>query len=85
VELKNCLHRILVEVDSFSDRLRDTLLQVESEFYTSTRVFYQSVKAAAKEGAEDAKSIAKDLAYHYKKRSSNEEDEEEEQPDPAQG
>jgi hypothetical protein len=85
VELKNCLHRILAEVDSFSERLSDTLLQVESESYNSARVFYKSVKAAAKEGAEDAERIAKELAYHYKKRSSKEEGEEEEQPEPAHG
>lgn len=84
VELKNCLHRILAEVDSLSERLRDTVLQVESEAYTSARVFYKSVKAAAKEGAEDAERIAKDLAYHYKKRSSKQEGEEE-QPEPEQG
>ena len=58
---------------------------MESEAYTSARVFYKSVKAAAKEGTEDAERIAKDLAYHYKKRSSNNKGEEEEQPDPPQG
>jgi hypothetical protein len=33
----------------------------------AARVFYKSVKAAAKEGAEDAERIAKELAYHYKR------------------
>jgi len=33
-------------------------------------LFYKSAKAAAKEGAEDAERIAKDLSYHYKKQRS---------------
>jgi hypothetical protein len=67
MELKNCLKRIHAEVNSFAERLKDTILLVESEAYTAARIFYKSVKAAAKEGGEDAERIAKDLAYHYKK------------------
>jgi len=67
MELKNVLKRIHAEVNSFSERVKDTILLVESEAYTAARVFYKSVKAAAKEGGEDAERIAKDLAYHYKK------------------
>jgi hypothetical protein len=70
MELKDCLQRIYAEVNSFAERLNDTILLVESEAYTAARVFYKSVKAAAKEGGEDAERIAKDLAYHYKKQGS---------------
>lgn len=66
VELKDCLHRILAEVNSFSERLSDTLMTVESEAYRTARLFYKSVKAAAREGAEDAERISRDLAYHYR-------------------
>jgi hypothetical protein len=40
-------------------------------------LFYKSVKAAAKEGAEDAERVAKDLSYHYKKQRSTKTDTEE--------
>jgi hypothetical protein len=40
-------------------------------------LFYKSAKAAAKEGAEGAERIAKDLSYHYKKQRSTKTDTEE--------
>ncbi|MCP5051044.1 MAG: hypothetical protein GY940_28025 [bacterium] len=69
VELKNSLYRIRAEFNSFTESLDDTILQVESETYRTSRLFYKSVKAAAKEGAEDAERIVKELAYHHKKKS----------------
>ncbi|MGD2090915.1 MAG: hypothetical protein PVH61_32375 [Candidatus Aminicenantes bacterium] len=66
VELKDILLRIRAELKSFTERIDDTILLVGSEAYQAARLFYKSVKAAAKEGAEDAERIAKDLAYHYK-------------------
>ncbi|MCP5104483.1 MAG: hypothetical protein GY950_13940, partial [bacterium] len=66
VELKNALRRVEKELDDLRDRVRDTLMVVESEAYQATRVFYKTVKSAAKEGVEDAERIVKDLAYHYK-------------------
>lgn len=70
VELKNCLHRIAAEINSLAEKVNDTLLLVESEAYQAARLFYKSVKAAAKEGAEDAERISKEIAYHYKKKTS---------------
>jgi hypothetical protein len=67
VELRKPLYRIMAEVASFQEKLRDTILMVESEAHTIARVFYKSIKAAAKEGQEAAENIAKDLAFHYKK------------------
>jgi hypothetical protein len=72
VDLRKCLHRIAVEVNSLADNINDTLLQVESEAYRTARLFYKSVKAAASEGAEDAERIAKDLSYHFKRKPTGE-------------
>jgi hypothetical protein len=69
VELRKPLYRIMAEVASFQEKLRDTLLLVESEAHTITRVFYKSIKAAAKEGQEAAENIVKDMAFHYRKTS----------------
>lgn len=66
VELKNSLRRILAEHNAFGERLNDTILQVESEAYRTSRLYYKSVKAAASEGTEDAERIARALAYHHK-------------------
>ena len=72
VDLRNCLHRIAVDVNSLADNINDTLLQVESEAYRTARLFYKSVKAVASEGAEDAERIAKDLSYHFKRKPTGE-------------
>lgn len=66
VELKDCLHRIMAELYAFAERVSDTTLQVESEAYRAARLYYKSVKAAAREGTEDAERIARALAYHHK-------------------
>ncbi len=86
VELRDSLHRMYAEANGFIERLRDTILLTESEAYQTARVFYKSVKSAAKEGAEGAEQIAKDLAYHYKKKRSekSETDEDESQEKPAE-
>lgn len=86
VELKNCLHRIRAEVNAFVQRLDDTIMVVEAEAYQTARLFYKSVKAAAKEGAEDAERIAKTLSYHYKNlgpSKNNDDDNQEAKPDPG--
>lgn len=86
VELRDSLLRMYAEANGLIERLRDTLLLVESEAYQTARVFYKSVKSAAKEGADGAEQIAKDLAYHYKKKRSekNETDGDESQEEPAE-
>ncbi len=65
--LRESLHRIRAELSALTERIDDTILLTDSEAYRASRLFYKSVKAAAKEGAEDAERIAKELAYHYKK------------------
>lgn len=72
VKLKKSLRRIYEALNAFTDRVRDTLMVVESEAYLAARVFYKTAKAAAKEGAEDAERIVKEMAYHYKKAHSGE-------------
>lgn len=79
MDLRNSLHRIRAELAALSQRIDDTILQVETEAYQASRLYYKSAKAAAKEGGEDAERISRDLAYHYKKRVSKEEEEEEEE------
>ncbi|NIM16289.1 MAG: hypothetical protein GTO45_30195 [Candidatus Aminicenantes bacterium] len=68
VNLKNCLHRIYAQLISFTEKLKGTILLVESEAYQTSRLFYKSAQAAAKEGAEDAELIVKTLPYHFKDR-----------------
>ncbi|MCX6579793.1 MAG: hypothetical protein NT166_06375 [Candidatus Aminicenantes bacterium] len=72
VKLRKSLRRIYEALNAFTDRVRDTLMVVESEAYLAARVFYKTAKAAAKEGAEDAERIVKEMAYHYKKAHSGE-------------
>ena len=68
------MRRIEAEIDSLKEKIDDTIRQVGSEAYRSARLFYKVVKAAAKEGAEDAERIAKDISYHYKKKTTSEND-----------
>jgi hypothetical protein len=84
VELRKPLYRIQAEVASFQEKLRDTILLVESDAHTTARVFYKSIKAAAKEGQEAAEDIAKDLAFHYKKAKPTEEPAEKDAAQPRQ-
>jgi len=70
MNLRKPLLRIIAETASFQEKLRDTLMLVESDAHTWARVFYKSIKAASKEGQEAAENIAKDLAFHYKKSTS---------------
>lgn len=67
VNLKNSMQRIQAEMDSLGERINDTIMLADSEAYRASRLFYKSIKAAAREGAEDAERIARELAYHYRK------------------
>ena len=78
VNLKNSLRRIQAELKLLDERLKDTIILVSSEAYQNARLFYSTVKAAAKAKEGDAAMIAKDLAYHFKgKKSDNNENPEE--------
>ena len=67
VELRDRLIRIRAELESFSQRVDDTILVVQAEVYRKSRLFYKSVKVAGKSGEADAERIAKNLSYHFKK------------------
>jgi len=76
VELVRCLRRVYAEAESFCEKLKDTLLVAEADSYRTARMFYQAVKTTAKEGAEGADTIVKDLAYHYKRQGAGKGEEE---------
>lgn len=68
VALRNSLRRIRGELKKLDDKLKDTCLMAGSEAYRAARLYYSSVKAAAKNGVEGASSVSKELASLYKKR-----------------
>ncbi|MDQ1350997.1 MAG: hypothetical protein QG657_1299 [Acidobacteriota bacterium] len=72
VKARKSLRRIYEALNAFTDRVRDTLMVVESEAYLAARVLYKTAKTAAKEGAEDAERIVKEMSFHYKKAFSGE-------------
>lgn len=67
VLLADWLRKIKKKVDKISDKIDDTTLLAEAEAYQTARLYYNSVKAAAKAGDESAEQIARDLAIHYKR------------------
>jgi hypothetical protein len=67
VKARKSLRRIYETLNAFTDRVRDTLMVLESEAYLAARVLYKTAKAAAKEGAEDAERIVKEMSFHYKR------------------
>lgn len=73
MNLRDCLLRIREEVRILDKKLRDTIMVAKSEAFQSARVFYGSVKTAAKEKKEGAEIIVKDLASHYKRKSNGNE------------
>lgn len=85
MELSDCMHRMYVEVRSLHESFRDTVMLLASEIYAAARIFYNTVKTAAKEGGPDAEIIARDLAYHYKKSPSDKEEGEAGEDEPAEG
>ncbi len=85
VALRDYLYRVNSQLRTLYDNLKDTIMLVESETYAAARVFYKSVKAAAREGGADAERIARDLAYHYKKKPADEKESNAGEPEPAEG
>lgn len=62
------LRKVEKKIDLILTKVRDTALVSESEAYKSARLYYNSVKAAAKAGDEEAEKITKELAVHYRKK-----------------
>ena len=68
--LIKCMERINAQVKPFSEKLQDTIMLARSEAYEVARVFYSSVKEAAKHGVPEMEHILKDLSYHFRKNGS---------------
>jgi hypothetical protein len=69
VDYSTWLRKVEKKIDLILTKVRDTALVSESEAYKSARLYYNSVKAAAKAGDEEAEKITKELAIHYRKKS----------------
>ncbi len=67
VDLGQWLRKVEKKLDSIGDLVKDTAMLAEAESYQSARLYYNSVKAAAKAGDEAAEPIARDLGLHFKK------------------
>jgi hypothetical protein len=68
MNLRDSLLRVREEVRILDKKLRDTIMVVNSEAFQSSRVFYNTVKAAARNKEDGAEIIVKDLATHYKRK-----------------
>ena len=67
VSLAKRLDRIYAAAISFCEKVKDTKMTVDAESYAIARLYYGSVKTAAKQGVPGTPQIYKDLMYHYKK------------------
>ncbi len=61
------LREVLEVVEPIYEKIKDTYMAVSAETYLAARVFYDSVKAAAKAGVPGTNTIARDLGEIYKK------------------
>ena len=86
VDLYGWLRRLEKKMALIFDKIKDTAMLAEAEAFQTARLYYNSAKAAAKAGDEDAEQIARDLAVHYKRLGSKKEEkpQEETQPEPQQ-
>lgn len=64
--LSRQVQRILAVLEPFCEKLRDTYMLLGSEAYAGSRVFYTTVKGAAKAGVPGSETIAKDLGERFK-------------------
>lgn len=71
------LREVLEVVGPIYEKIKDTYMAVSAETYLASRVFYDSVKAAAKAGVPGADAIARDLGTIYKKASRKSQEESE--------
>ena len=67
IDLGAWLRKLEKRLDMLSDRVKDTAMLAESEAFKTARVYYGTVKIAAKAGSEEAEPIARDLSIHYRK------------------
>lgn len=61
------LREVLEVLEPIYEKIKDTYMAVSAEAYLAARVFYDSVKAAAKAGVPGTNTIARDLGTIYKK------------------
>ncbi len=74
IDLFTWLRKVEKELNLLSDKIKDTAILAEAEAYQTSRLYYNSVKAAAKAGDKEAEPIARDMAIHYKKKGASEEE-----------
>jgi hypothetical protein len=67
VDFSGWIRKLEKKLDMIADKVKDTAMLAESEAFKTSRLYYNSVKAAANAGDEEAEPIARDLAVHYKK------------------
>jgi hypothetical protein len=67
VDTSTWLRKVEKRLDEISDMVKDTAMLAEAEAYQAARLYYKSVKAAARAGDEGAEQIVRDLAVHFKK------------------
>lgn len=66
MELSKQVQRVLAILEPFCEKLRDTHMLLGSEAYATSRVFYTTVKGAAKAGVPGSETIANDLGERFK-------------------
>lgn len=67
IDLGAWLRKLEKRLDMLLDKVKDTAMLAESEAYKTARLYYNSAKAAARAGSEEAEPIARDLSIHYRK------------------
>lgn len=78
LDLLKQVQRVLGVLEPFWEKLRDSYMLLGAEAYAASRVFYNSVKSAAKAGEPGSDTIHRDLAERYKRQFSSNKDEKEE-------
>jgi cellulose biosynthesis protein BcsQ len=68
VDFATWLRKVEKKLGLIATKIKDTALVAEAEAYQSARLYYNSVKAAARAGNEEAEKITIELAKHFKKK-----------------
>lgn len=66
-QLSTWLRLVEKKLGLISNKVKDSAMQAEAEAYQTARLYYTSVKAAAKAGDEIAGPIDRDLSPHFQK------------------
>ncbi len=71
MDFADWLRIIEKKLNHLANMVSDTAMLAESEAYKASRLYYNSVKAAAKNGKEEAELIFKDLSVHFKRQTNS--------------